>query len=57
MASRYGFKMPRTTQEARMSEAHDEYVRPRRNANNLPHFYDDRKRARQPRSDRYKNHR
>jgi hypothetical protein len=35
------FKKPKTTQEARWSLAVPHYVRPRRNALNLPNSYDD----------------
>jgi len=38
-------KRPRTTQEKRMSYAHKEYIRPRRNAFHLPDVYDERLRS------------
>lgn len=57
MASKFGLKQMRTTAERRASEASPVKVRAARNADNLPSAWDDKPRARQPRSDRYKNHR
>ncbi len=56
MASKFGHKHPRTTAESRAVEAAtDQGVKVRRTT--LPNAYDDIRTARQPRSDRYKNHR
>jgi hypothetical protein len=55
MASKFGWKRPKTTAERRASV--DGMARPARNMANLPSYYDDKPTARQPRSDRYKNHR
>ena len=58
MASKFGYKRMKTTAEIRAISAADGVpVRAKRNAANLPSHYDDRHVARQPRSDRYKNHR
>lgn len=57
MASKHGLKRMRTTAERRAAEASPVKVRPARNMSNLPSHWDDHGCARQPRSDRYKNHR
>ncbi len=56
MANKFGLKLMRTTAERR---ADTQGIKPRaaRNTANLPDAYDDKPLARQPRSDRYKNHR
>ena len=54
MASKFGFKRMRTTAECR---ADAQGIPTRAARNNLPNAYDDIRRARQPRTDRYKNHR
>lgn len=41
----YGYKTPKSTQERRMSYAHEEYVRSKRRDNNLPNSWNDYLRA------------
>ncbi len=57
MASKFGYKRMKTTGERREAEVSPVKVRPSRNPENLPSHYDDLPCARQPRDDRYKNHR
>jgi len=57
--TRHGLKCPRTRQEMAYSldEDHSSFVRAKRRHLNLPDYYDDVARGRQPRPDKYKDHR